>query len=100
MALSALTPTSLVIMSITAHAGTRPRAINMIRAEVTRTLSAMGSRKRPNDDSKENRLAMKPSKKSVNEATRKIKPAAADGALPGKKQQNDYRRNEYQSSKR
>lgn len=85
VALRALTATSLEIISITIQASTRSNAMSMIRADVTKTLSAIGSKKRPKDDSTLNRLAMKPSKKSVSEAIKNMKAAIAEGALPGKK---------------
>ncbi len=84
VARSALIATSRVMISMTIHASTRPSAISMMSEAVTSTLSAMGSRKRPNDDSTLKRLAMNPSKKSVSDAIKKMKAASADQNFPGK----------------
>jgi len=85
VARNALTATSRLIINITIHASTRSRAMSIINADVTSTLSAMGSRNRPNEDSTLRRRAIKPSKKSVNEATKNIAAATAEGKRPGKK---------------
>ena len=86
VARNALTATSRLIINITIHASTRSRAMSIISADVTSTLSAMGSRNRPNEDSTLRRRAIKPRKNQLTKRRRILRRQPPKGIGRGKRE--------------